>query len=63
MAVPSTSVLVMTLMTLLARSFRPKEVLSWSTDTIREPDSFFFTSTSVVGCQEERKNQAPMETT
>lgn len=53
----------MTLMTLLARSFRPKEVLSWSTDTIREPDSFFFTSTSVVGCQEERKNQAPMERT
>ncbi|KAF3860393.1 hypothetical protein F7725_000648 [Dissostichus mawsoni] len=41
----------MTLMTLLARSFRPKEVLSWSTDTIREPDIFFFTSTSVVGCQ------------
>jgi hypothetical protein len=53
----------MTLITLFARSFRPKEVLSWSTDTIREPDSFFFTSTSVVGCQGERKNQAPMERT
>lgn len=45
--------LVLTLSTLLALSLRPKEVLSWSTDTIRDPEFLFFTSTSVVGCQKE----------
>lgn len=48
LSVPSISVLVTTLIWLLARSFPLKEELSWSTDTIREPECFFFISTSVV---------------
>lgn len=51
--IPSTNVLVTALMTLLARSLRPNDALSCSTETIREPDIFFLISTSVVGCQEE----------
>lgn len=46
LSVPSISVLVTTLIWLLARSFPLKE-LSWSTDTMREPECFFFISTSV----------------
>lgn len=52
MDIPSTNVLVNALMTLLARSLRPNDVLSCSTETIREPESFFLISRSVVGCQE-----------
>ncbi len=51
-SIPSISVLVTTVIALLARSFRLKEVLSWSTDTIREPECFRFPSTSVVCGQE-----------
>lgn len=50
---PSTNVLV-TLMTLFARSLCPNEALSWSIETIKEPESFFLISMSVVGCQEEK---------
>lgn len=52
MDIPSTNVLVSALMTLLARSLRPNDVLSCSTETIRDPESFFLISRSVVGCQE-----------
>lgn len=57
--VPSTSVFVMTVITLLARSLRPNDVFSWSTDTIRDPECFLFMSTSVVCMREEevRKRQ------
>lgn len=49
--VPSSNVLVTTLIWLLARSFPLKEELSWSTDTMREPECFFLISTSVVCTQ------------
>ncbi len=52
MDIPSTNVLVNALMTLLARSLRPYDVLSCSIETIREPESFFLISRSLVGCQE-----------
>lgn len=53
MNIPSTNVLVNALITLLARSLRPKDVLSCSMETIREPESFFLISRSEFGCQEE----------
>ncbi len=52
MDIPSANVLVSALMTLLARSLRPNDVLSCSTETISDPESFFLISRSVVGCQE-----------
>jgi len=51
--IPSTNVLVNALITLLARSLRPNDVLSCSMETIREPESFFLISKSEFGCQEE----------
>lgn len=51
--IPSTNVLVNALITLLARSLRPNDVLSCSMETIREPESFFLISRSEFGCQEE----------
>lgn len=52
--IPSISVLVTTLIWLLAWSFPLKEELSWSTDTMREPECFFLISTSVVCTQKDK---------
>ena len=61
LCVPSNSVLVTTLIWLLACSFPLKEELSWSTDTMSEPECFFLISRSVVCAHRKMQYQSEIQ--